>query len=73
MAKIVSEKPIDDNISVVVLKRDGEAPYTQIISSKISRINKLKRYIKKSHGNKKEYYEEELRKLLIEYEEEQNN
>ena len=70
MTKIVKETPVDDNISVLVLKRPGEAPYTQVIASKLSRIRKLKKYIARNHGNKRERYQQQLDSLLAEYQKE---
>ena len=73
MLEIISEKSINDDISVLVLKRPGEAPYTQIVASKLSLIRKLQKYIVKNHGNKREYYQQKMDNLLLQYEKEQNN
>jgi hypothetical protein len=70
MAKKIGEKPINDEISILVLKRPGEAPFTQIVASKLSRIRKLRKYIAANHGGKKELYQKQLDTLLEQYQKE---
>lgn len=64
MTKILKEQEVNDDLAIVVLKREGEPPYTQIIPSKLNRIQKLQKYIRSNHGGKKDFYQEQLDALL---------
>ena len=68
MTEIVKEQYINDDISILVLKRPGQPPSTQVIASKLKRIEKLKKYVKSNHGGKQEKYKKLLNQLLEQYE-----
>lgn len=68
MTEIVKEQYINDDISILVLKRPGQPPSTQVIASKLKRIEKLEKYIKINHGGKQEKYKKLLDQLIKQYE-----
>jgi len=64
MAEILTEQYVNDEIAIIVIKKKGEVPFTQVIPSKLRRLEKLQKYVETNHGNKREKYEKMLAQLV---------